>query len=194
MNLERERERKQHQTAYTASVHAKQKQAQERAAIKDTLYKLFAETDPYKRGKLLETALNNLFAFAGFLVREAFTIKGDEGQGIVEQIDGAVEIDGVLYLVEMKWWDKPIGRQEIAPHLVSVYGRGNVGGIFISYSGFSAAAIEDAKTGLTQKIFVLCELQEIIQVIDREIDLKAFFKEKINRAKTDRNPFYKLPS
>jgi hypothetical protein len=46
--------------------------------------------------------LNSLFAFAGFLVREAFTIKGDEGQGIVEQIDGAVEIDGVLYLVEMK--------------------------------------------------------------------------------------------
>jgi len=41
-------------------------------------------------------------------------LKGDEGQGIIEQIDGAVEIDGVLYLVEMKWWDKPIGRPEIA--------------------------------------------------------------------------------
>ena len=94
----------------------------------------------------------------------------------------------------MKWWDKPIGRQEIAPHFVSVYGRGDVGGIFISYSGFSASAIEDAKTGLAQKVFVLTELQEIIQVIDREADLKAFFKEKINRAKSDRNPFYKLPS
>ena len=66
----------------------------------------------------------------------------------------------------MKWWDKPIGRQEIAPHFVSVYGRGDVGGIFISYSGFSPAAIEDAKTGLAQKVFVLTELQEIIQVID----------------------------
>jgi hypothetical protein len=28
----------------------------------------------------------------------------------------------MLYLVEMKWWDKQIGRQEIAPHFVSVYG------------------------------------------------------------------------
>lgn len=194
INLERERERKQHQAAYTASVQAKQKEAQERAAIKDSLYKLFGETDPYKRGKRLEGILNSLFSFAGFLVREAFTIKGDEGQGIVEQIDGAVEVDGVLYLVEMKWWGTPIGRQEIAPHLVSVYGRGDVGGIFVSYSGFSIAAIEDAKTGLTQKVFVLTELQEIIQVIDREADLKAFFKEKIHRAKTDRNPFYKLPS
>ncbi len=100
----------------------------------------------------------------------------------------------MLYLVEMKWWDKPIGRQEIAPHFVSDYGRGNVGGIFISYSGFSSAAIEDAKIGLAQNVFVLTELQEIIQVIDREANLTAFFKEKINRAKSDRNPFYKLPS
>ncbi len=100
----------------------------------------------------------------------------------------------MLYLVEMKWRDQTIGRQEIAPHFVSVYGRGNVGGIFISYSGFSSAAIEDAKTGLVQKVFVLTELQEIIQVIDHEANLTTFFKEKINRAKSDRNPFYKLPS
>jgi restriction system protein len=191
MSLEREKERKQRQAAYKASVDAKQEEAKERAALKEALYKLFTEKDPYKRGKQLEAVLNKLFAFAGFLVREAFTIKGDEGKGIVEQIDGAVEIDGMLYLVEMKWWDTTIGRQEIAPHLVSVYGRGDVGGIFISYSGFSAAAIEDAKTGLAQKIFVLSELQEIIRVIDREGDLRAFFKEKIHRAKTDRNPFYK---
>jgi restriction system protein len=194
INLERERERKQHQAVHTASLQAKQKEAGERAAIKDSLYKLFGESDPWRRGKRLEGILNSLFAFAGFLVREAFTVKGDEGQGVVEQIDGAVDLSGVLYIVEMKWWDKPIGRQEIAPHLVSVYGRGDVGGIFISYSGFSPAAIDDVKIGLAQKVFVLTELQEIIQVIDREGDVKAFFKEKINRAKTDRNPFYKLPT
>ena len=80
MNLEREKERKQRQAAYTASVEAKQKEVKERAAIKDSLYKLFAETDPYKRGKQLEGILNSLFSFAGFLVREAFTLKGDEGR------------------------------------------------------------------------------------------------------------------
>jgi restriction system protein len=86
MNLERERERKERQAAYTASVQVKQKAAEQRAALRESLYKLFAEINPYKRGKQLEAALNNLFAFAGFLVREAFTIKGDEGQGIVEQM------------------------------------------------------------------------------------------------------------
>ena len=93
INLERKKERKERQAAYTASVEAKQKEAAERATIKDSLYKLFAAADPYKRGKQLEGILNSLFSFAGFLVREPFTLKGDEGQGIIEQIDGAVEID-----------------------------------------------------------------------------------------------------
>ncbi len=67
-----------------------------------------------------------------------------------------------------------------------------MGGIFISYSGFSPAAIEEAKTGLAQKVFVLTELHEIIQMLDREVDLKELFREKIRRAKSDRNPFYKF--
>ncbi len=113
-------------------------------------------------------------------------------QGIVEQIDGAVELGGVLYIVEMKWRDKPIGQAGNCAASRQRLRAGNVGGIFISYSGFSPAAIDDAKTGLTQKAFVLAELQEIIQMVDREADLKAFFKEKLNRARTDRNPFYKV--
>jgi hypothetical protein len=193
INLEREKERKQRQAAYNAGIEAKQKENERRQALKTALYRLFAETDTHKRGKHLESALNDLFAFAGCLVREAFTVKSQEGEGIIEQLDGVVEIDSALYLVEMKWWDKPIGRQEIAPHLVSVYGRGDVSGIFVSYSGYSQAAIEDAKTGLAQKVFVLTELQEIVETLEREGDLKALFKEKIHRAKTERNPFFKSP-
>lgn len=192
MNLEREKERKDRQAIYAAKIETKQKEGERRAELKSSLYKLFGEKDHYKRGKQLEGALNHLFSFAGFLVREAFTLSGSKREGIIEQIDGAVEIEGLLYLVEMKWWDKAIGRQEIAPHFVSVYGRGNVGGIFISYSGFSPAAIEDARTGLAQKVFVLCELQEIVEVLEREGDLKAFFKEKVSRAKSDRNPLHKV--
>lgn len=44
------------------------------------------------------------------------------------------------------------------------------------------------------KDIIICpaELQEIVQGVDGEADLKTFFKEKIHRAKTDRNPFYKV--
>jgi hypothetical protein len=71
INLERERERKRHQAVHTAMVQAKQKEAQERAAIKDALYKLFTESNPYVRGKQLEAVLNSLFSFAGFLVTDS---------------------------------------------------------------------------------------------------------------------------
>jgi restriction system protein len=49
---------------------------------------------PYRRGKLFESVLNRLFAAESILIREAFTLVGDEGEGVVEQIDGAIELDG----------------------------------------------------------------------------------------------------
>jgi hypothetical protein len=92
------------------------------------LFALFAMTDAQKRGKALESILNRLFANYGIAVREAFTVAGPDGEGVVEQIDGAVELDGHLYLVEMKWWDKPLGRAEVSPHLVRVFSRAAAGG------------------------------------------------------------------
>jgi restriction system protein len=94
INLEREKERKQHQAIYEAAAQEKQKENQKRLAIKDTLYKLFAENNAYKRGKQLEAALNNLFAFAGCLVREAFTIKGDEGRASSSRLMGWWKLTG----------------------------------------------------------------------------------------------------
>ncbi len=54
---------------------------------------LFGESNSQKRGKSLEGVLNRLFEASGILVREAFTLTGAQGEGIVEQIDGVVEID-----------------------------------------------------------------------------------------------------
>lgn len=125
-------------------------------------------------------------------MREAFTVKGDPGEGIIEQIDGAIELNGALYLVEMKWWDKPIGRENIAPHLVSVFNRGgDVRGIFIAYSGFSAAAVADVKTALAHKIFVLMELEEITHALDNDADLKALLEKKVQRAQTHKEPLWR---
>lgn len=192
MNIEREKERRQRQDTQNAAAERLRQQREERNKIRDDLYALFSVTDPHKRGKALETVLNRLFASFGMLVREAFTVRGDQGQRVIEQIDGAVEIDSHLYIVEMKWWDKPIGRQEISPHLVSVFNRGgDVRGLFIAYSGFSAAAIADAKTALAQKIVVLVELQEIVIALDRETDFKALVVDKIHHSQTHKEPLHK---
>ena len=125
------------------------------------------------------------------LVREAFPVRGEPGEGIIEQIDGVVEINGDLYLVEMKWWNQPIDRQEISPHLVSVYHRGNGGGIVISYSGFSPAAIAEVKTALVQKVVALVELQEIVRALDQDWNLKTLLVEKIQHSQMHKEPPYK---
>src|SRR5205823_7691147 len=106
---------------------------------------LFAMADAHRRGKALETVLNRLFACYGVTVKEAFSLKGNAGEGIIEQVDGLIDFEGNIYLVEMKWWTKPIGTQEIAPHLVRVYNRGDVRGIFLSASGYSDGAIADCR-------------------------------------------------
>lgn len=66
--------------------------------IKADFYKLFSEMNPQKRGKQLEGVLNRLFHEFGILIREAFVLKSSEKEGIVEQIDGAVEIEGKILL------------------------------------------------------------------------------------------------
>jgi hypothetical protein len=120
-----------------------------------TLLSVLGSVPPHRRGKALEGVLNDLFRPHNMLVREAFTLRGIQGEGIVEQVDGLVEFENHLYFVEMKWHSNTIGRSEILPHLVSIYNRGDVRGIFISASGFAPAAIVDVRTALTQKTCVL---------------------------------------
>ena len=162
MNQEREEERKKRQAAQQAK---EKKEAQRRAtlsAIRADMLGLFRESNAQKRGKALEGVLNRLFEANEILISEAFTIKGEDSEGIVEQIDGVVEIDGQLYLVEMKWWNQPLGKGDVSQHLVGVYHRGHSRGIFISASGYTQPAINTCREALQRSVFVLCKLEEII--------------------------------
>jgi restriction system protein len=62
----------------------------------------------------------------------------------------------------MKWWNQPLGRGDVASHLVRVYGRGQVGGILISNSPDHPSAVADCKYALKTKTVVLVELRGII--------------------------------
>jgi predicted RecB family endonuclease len=150
---------------------------------------LFVEGDPLKRGKALETLLNRLFKISGILVREAFVLRV-VGKGVVEQIDGVIEIDGELYLVEVKWWHAALGPGDVAQHLVRVFNRGHARGIFISASDYTPAAILSCKESLTRAVFVLCALEEFVLLLEQEKDLREFLKQKITAAIADKNPFH----
>ncbi len=118
MRQEQEAERKQRIDPERQRRSAQKERKAKLELVKIDLYALFGMTDPQKRGKQLEGVLNRLFATGGILVREAFTRVAPTGEGVIEQIDGVIEMDGEIYLVEMKWWDKPLGTGEVSQHLV----------------------------------------------------------------------------
>lgn len=193
MKIEREHEVSKRNEEYLRKVREKELHRQELEIIRTNLYSLFTYSDPHKRGKELEGILNRLFKAYGILVREAFELVGNQGEGIVEQIDGVVEIDGELYLVEMKWWSKPIGPGEVSQHLVRLYSRGHSRGIFISNSDFTKAAVNQCKEALSRTVMCLCGLNEIVFALENNTDFKELLKEKVKAAIIDKNPFIFRP-
>ncbi|KAA6320280.1 hypothetical protein EZS27_029928, partial [termite gut metagenome] len=148
MRQERENEQSLRKKEYQDKIVELNKQRALLDKLKKELYSLFAETNPQKRGKALESVLNNYFKFYQILVKDDFRRTGDVGEGVVEQIDGIIEIDNQIYLVEMKWKKDPIGGNDIFSHLGRIYHRANAHGIFISASGYSPSGITAAKEAL----------------------------------------------
>lgn len=148
-------------------------------------------TNPQERGKALEAVLNAMFETYGVLVRNAFALRGADGEGVVEQIDGVIELDGHLYFTELKWWAAPLGKAEIAEHLIRVFSRAESRAAIISTSGFSDAAIATCRDALPNKVVVLCTLEELVHLLELEEDLKKFMRRKIHAAIIDKNPFYR---
>jgi restriction system protein len=189
INIERERERAERlqESAERAKVIAATKAARE--AVKRDLFALFAESDSVKRGLALEPILNRLFDTYGILVRDAFRRQGDPGEGTVEQVDGVIELDGHIYLVEVKWHASDLGVALVGPHLVRVFGRADVRGLIISNSGYTPAAIAEVRTALRDRVIILCQLSELVFLLDNAGDLRAFLRKKAHAAQIDKQPF-----
>jgi restriction endonuclease Mrr len=185
---EHQRDEAAHRAKRRAEADAQLARRAELDSVKSDLFGLFSTQDPHQRGKVLESVLNRLFALEDVAVREAFVVVGHDGAGTVEQIDGAIELDGTLYVVEMKWWSARLGRAEVAPHLVSVFGRAGAGGIHISNSGYSPAAIEDYERALGHSTVVLVELEEIVQALTIGASVAELLRAKLKNAVLDRRP------
>lgn len=146
--------------------------------------------NPYKRGKALEGVLNRYFKVSGISVSEAITLTGDAGSGVIEQIDGVVQLRGQLFLVEVKWEQETLGRDKVSSHLVRVFSRGLAGGIFISYSDYSSGAYKDCKEALRDKVIVLCRLDEFVRALEEGTDLTEILHRKIDAAIINKDPHF----
>lgn len=189
MAIERERELAQHRTSHEAQQNEAKKRSGAIDAATAKLFALFGETNPQRRGKDAEAALNDIFAAHGISVRQAFTRNGDGGEGVVEQIDGAIELDGHTYLVEMKWYANPVGVGEVSQHLVRVMNRGGgVRGMVIANPGYTDAAVTTVRDALGTMTVVLVTLQDIVMALTRKDDLVEMLRSRVQSATIDRRP------
>lgn len=192
---------KQERDAEREQVLARQRAAQtaaaeKRAKIEDVSKQFFAlfgmDDRPQERGKLLEEVLTDFFKAYGIHVREDFRRKDPDSPVVLEQIDGVIELNGTIHLVEMKWLKDPVGVAEFGPHLVRVFGRANASGIFISNSSFTGPVIKQCAEFLNQRTTFLCSLQEIVMLLQRQGDLVALLKKKSQAAIIDKNPYLEV--
>ncbi len=193
INQERINEQKKKSEDYLNQTQAVENLKSDREEIKKDLFSLFSEVNKQKRGKLLESVLNRFFKTYQVLVQENFTRIGEHGEGILEQIDGIIEMDSKLFFVEMKWTQNPISHSDVNTHLRRIFTRPNAHGIIISSAGYTPSGIEAAKEGLIQKaLLILFDLEEFVKIIDSEIDFKKYLKDKIDSTIKNKNPFIKL--
>lgn len=195
MKLEREKESRHRAREYESKMAEMRARKTALMEVRQDLYSLFSHKGPVekrKRGLQLEKILNRLFEIYGVLVRESFCLREPVHGKTIQQIDGAIEFDGEIYLVEMKWLDQPAAPLDVTQHLSRLYHRGSARGLFVSASSYSVAAIAACKAALAQKVVVLCTLEELVKLIEREGDFGEFLREKVRAAIIDTNPFKPL--
>ena len=180
---ERDREREERIRENQKRIDAERKKLARIEDVKSRLFPLFASNIPkVERGKELELALTELFEIHGVLVKEPFCVKSDESNRLIEQVDGAIELKGELYILEIKWTGKRIDKKELSDFLVSVYHRGHARGIFVSSSGYTEAAILSGREALQRTVVVLLELSDIVKIIEDRTDLAERLNERVTDA------------
>lgn len=128
--------------------------------------------DPQPRGYAFENFLNDLFDFSGLDPRRPFKLKG-------EQIDGSIQRGETTYLLEAKWHKALTDIQDLLVFQGKVDAKsGWSRGLFISYSGFSAASLEAFSRGRSTRIIGMTGqdlffILEGYKTLGEAIDIKA---------------------
>ncbi|WP_298915002.1 restriction endonuclease [uncultured Nostoc sp.] len=191
-DLKVEEDNKKRQSQEQARVDDLKHKRQKRQELRSELIALYQETDPYKRGKKLEPILNSFFKSENVLLRESFTITGENSEGIIQQIDGAIEVNNHLYLVEMKWWKEALSPKDVAQHMMRIFLRSDARGIFISESGYTEAAIIDIKKALSQKLIILFTLKELVLLLEGDDSFESLLRSKVEAVQLDGRLLYVL--
>ncbi|MGV9270274.1 restriction endonuclease [Kitasatospora sp. NPDC003701] len=155
--------------AHRATAQAQQGFAMKLAQLQTRFEELRAMPDRQAAGLLFEPFLNELFRLFDLDPRLSYKLE-------IEQIDGSLSFDTDDYIVEAKWWKKPMEREHVDIFDAKVRRKGkNALGLYISVNGFSAGALKeyDRRTA-----FITMDGGDLFCVLDGRITLDELLKRK----------------
>jgi hypothetical protein len=142
------------------------------------------DTNPQKRGFLLQDVLRKVFALFDLDPKASFRIEG-------EQIDGAFTFENIDYIVEAKWQKSPVDTAELDAFDGKVSRRvENTLGLYISISGFSEAAVK--KHSHTRSLMILMDGSDLMAVLEARIILPDLLLRKRRHAALTGEIFLKI--
>lgn len=151
-----------------------------REELRKRFYKLFRqEVSGRRRGYDFQKWLSDLFAFEKMRIREPFNV------GTAEQIDGAIMLDGHLYLVEARWWADPLSHKDVSDLYVKVSGRPlQTRGLVISGSGFTDECVEVCRQARMSQV-ILMTAEDIVAAFEHALTIDELIRKKAEFAMTE---------
>jgi hypothetical protein len=103
-------------------------------------------------------------------------------RGLGEEHDIVIRRDREYYLMECKWHKTPIEPISIREFRDRVSSRAQVHGIFVSISGYTGAALQDARERLSDCMILLFGRKDVEAVLSGDATFTQFLNSKIDAA------------
>jgi len=156
---------------------------------------LYDDVSPHERGKLFEIIFIDLLklTFGSEVVHGSHHVK----VGGQRQVDASFKWQQTYYRVELKWHDRPIGPDKLDSFL-TILKTAEVRGVFISMSGFTEGAVENAREiGKTHTI-LLFDRKDTMNIFEGNSKLETVLDKKLFSFQKTGNPYakssYKSPT
>ena len=161
----------QERTAETLREGQRTQRSVDLEALKREFLGLHESQDRQQAGLQLEKVMNKLFALHDLAPREPFRVIG-------EQIDGSLELDYEIYLLEAKWQQNPSPAADLYVFREKVSGKSQfTRGVFLSINGVSRDA-QDAITRGKQPNFFVIDGYDIMMLLEDNMDLRTFLRRR----------------
>src|SRR5437764_9416941 len=148
---------------------AQQQRSLELMRLKEEFLRLAAENDRSKAGLALEKLLTRLFGLFELQPRQGFRITG-------EQIDGSIELDGDIYLVESKWEKTALHEADLLVFRGKIEGKSTfTRGVFIALNDVTQEARDSITRGKAPSFFVM-NGNDLIMILSGAMTLTDFLR------------------